>query len=327
MPAITYNFIIEQGSDFELRFQYNDAANNPINLALDSTEVVFTLVPDSGSVSRFSTKDNLSYQADKHSLSATDKGAITLKFNSEYTNNFTFATADYDLDVIVLDNNVVGNTRISTGTITLLNRLSTYPTSSVSDNTDEGNTGGNTDNGVVIDSENLCSPAECSDLDVYSVVYNGSGLIISDSINTTTVSGAVSTSDTREIENIELSINKLNHTSVQDLQLLLAPPSGDVILLSANDKISNYVSDFSFMFSNKADTDTYLYNVNNGYYCNIFDKTNLINYNNESLLSSFNHLIGSTGIIGDWHLIIRDTDPLGSGYIDAWKLVITYKPE
>jgi subtilisin-like proprotein convertase family protein len=141
------------------------------------------------------------------------------------------------------------------------------------------------------------------------------------------VSGSVTSSDIREIENVELSINRLNHTSVQDLQFLLAPPSGDKILLSANDKITNYSGNFSFMFSNKATPDTYLYNVANGYYCNILDKTDLVNYHNENLLYSFDHLIGTSGLVGDWNLIIRDTDPMGSGYIDSWKLILTYKPE
>jgi subtilisin-like proprotein convertase family protein len=330
MPAITYNFIVEQGSDFELRFQYNDAANNPINLSSSNNEAIFSLIPDSGSNLRFSSSDNLNYQIHKHSLSADDQGFITLKFNSAFTNDFTFTTATYDLDVIILSNNIAGNTRIATGTITLLPRISTYPQFDVTADPGSGDTGGgdNNDggNGSVVDADNLCSPTECSDLDVYSVVYTGSGLTIPNTFNSV-VSGYVNTIDMREIENVELSINKLDHTSVQDLQLLLAPPSGDKILLSANDKIGNYVPNFSFMFSNKASNDTYLYNVANGYYCNILDKTSLVNYNNETLLSSFDHLIGVSGLTGDWNLIVRDTDPVGSGYIDGWKLVVTYKPE
>lgn len=327
MPAIIYNFIVEQGSDFELKFQYSDVANNPINLS--TSRVVFTLIPGTGDSLRFSSFDNLNYQTDRYVLTADDKGFITLRLNSLFTNNFIFTTAVYDLDVITFNNNIAGNVRIATGTITILPRISTYPEFDATADPGSGDTGGGDNdggNGSVVDVDNLCSPTECSNLDVYSIVYVGSRLIIPNTFNSS-VSGYVNVTDSREIENVELSINRLNHSSVQDLQLLLSPPSGDKILLSANDKISNYVPNFSFMFSNKASNDTYLNNVTNGYYSNILDKTDLVNYNNETLLSSFNTLIGVSGLIGDWHLIIRDTDPVGSGYIDEWKLVITYKPE
>ena len=127
------------------------------------------------------------------------------------------------------------------------------------------------------------------------------------------------------IENIELAINKLAHSSPQDIAFLLAPPSGSKILLSANHKIVNNNNNFSFMFSNKATATSYLHNISNGGLCNIYDKTSSYKYNNENLLYSFDHLF-DTSTTGVWTLYAKDTDPLSSGSLDSWKLIVTYKP-
>jgi subtilisin-like proprotein convertase family protein len=139
-------------------------------------------------------------------------------------------------------------------------------------------------------------------------------------------SGSIITYDTRGIENIELVINNLNHNSPQDLQMFLCPPSGNKILLAANHKIPQNSGNFSFMFSNKAPVDKYLHNVTNGGLCNIYNKTSVINYSNESLDYSFNHLCSGSSITGTWNLLIRDTDPISSGSIGGWKLIVTYIP-
>ena len=168
----------------------------------------------------------------------------------------------------------------------------------------------------------MCLPYDCVELDVYSVVYAGSGLNIND---LSTSSGSITSTDTRMIENIELAINKLAHSSPQDIAFLLAPPSGNKILLSANHKIVNNNNNFSFMFSNKATATSYLHNISNGGLCNIYDKTSSYKYNNENLLYSFDHLF-DTSTTGVWTLYAKDTDPLSSGSLDSWKLIVTYKP-
>lgn len=80
------------------------------------------------------------------------------------------------------------------------------------------------------------------------------------------------------------------------------------------------------MFSNKANNTDYLHNTTNGGLINIYDKRSNINFSNETLLSSFDHLFG-VPVTGTWSLIVKDTDPIGSGIIDSWKLILTHAPE
>lgn len=332
MPAIDYNFIVEQGSDFNLNFQYNDENNNPIDLS--NKCVVLQIKPDGGDyIYTFSSQQPVTYDTYGYSLTSSDNGLINFKLSAGYTDSeFTFDTAVYDLDIIS-DTTILKNIRLANGIVTIKKRnisllnfcpagdnpktpvVTPVPTGSTSPTVTP------TPTGVVF--EDLCSATDCLNTDIYSVVYYGSGLTVNDNA----ISGYLTTSDTRIIENIELVIDKLKHSSPQDLQLFLAPPSGNKILLSANHKIPNYNSNgFSFMFSNKASPSCYLHNVVNGDLCNIYDKTNIVKYSNETLLNSFDHLFNHS-LTGNWNLIIRDTDPLSSGSIDSWKLVVTYSPE
>lgn len=331
MPAANYNFIIEQGSDFVLNFQYNDQNNNPINLS--SKCIVLQWITDDGTIKQvFSSGANANYDINDWSIVGDNTGAIRFRIAANLTKTFNFNTAIYDLDIITPGDRL-RNIRLATGVITLAKRnmdlldicpvnidtLIGLTTPTVTDNlptltpTITATAGG---------SEDLCLPEDCLNLDIYSVVYPGSGLNIPD---LSVASGYVTTTDTRPIENIELAINKLKHNSPSDLWFMLAPPSGDTILLSANSKITSFNNNFSFMFSNKANPDNYLHNISNGGLCNIYNKTDKINYSNQALNSGFNHLFGAS-VTGNWTLVIKDTDPVGSGLIDSWKLIITYSP-
>lgn len=338
MSAVNYNFIIEQGSEFNLQFQYNDAANNSINLA-DNKCVILQIVPENQPASSglvFSSKAITNYELDKWSLEADDKGLIKFRLGSNYTSGILYSAAKYDLDVVsTVDLNK--NVRLAYGTITIQQRQTSYPIVTTStnpnnnannnnnNNTNNNNTGSGGDSTPSTPvSDDLCYATSCTNLDIYSVIYNGSGISLTD--DSIPVSGYVVTSDARKIENIELVINNLNHNSPQDLQFFLAPPSGNKVLLSANQKIPNYSSNFSYMFSNKSAPSAFLHNISKGDMCNIYDKTGIVKYSSENLNSSFNHLFNQSGITGNWNLIIRDTDPVGSGYIDGWKLIITYIP-
>lgn len=337
MPAVNYNFVIEQGSDFTLSFKYNDANGNPVNL---SGKCVVIQWQAAGISYNFSSLANSFYEIDGYSMTSDDSGTIIFKLSAGITRNFNFDTALYDLDIRETNGgSLLSNIRLCTGTITLLKRNFSLPIDcptgqAIKDNNitptptaptetlPSGITPTPTNTSTQPQFEDLCLPDDCINLDIYSTVYTGGRLIIPD---LATVSGTVSTTDTRQIENIELAINKLQHQNPSDLIFLLNPPSGNKILLSANNKIPSYNNNFSFMFSNKAASGDYLYNINNGGICKINNKSNLINYNNESLLYSFDHLLGAS-LTGDWTLIAKDTDPLGSGIVDSWKLIITYIP-
>jgi subtilisin-like proprotein convertase family protein len=331
MVAVNYNFDIEKGSDFEISFIYTDENGTPVNLNFDRC-VKFSL---SGIDSNFSssyineTLDPINNNPISI-LTADSSGVITLKLSAIETNKYNFDTAIYDLDVSL--SNSPYNKRLSTGLINIINR--NFPLV-ISDNIIEcsavssdqnGDTPGPTPTPPPSDIVDFCLPYDCVVPDLFADTYNASGFFIQDfNQNSTISSGSVTVTNTGIISNVELAINGLSHNHPSDLIFILAPPSGDKILLSANHKILNYNNNFSFMFSNKADTDKYLFNITNGNFCNIYDKTSLINYNNENLLSSFDHLFGSS-VTGIWTLIAKDTDPVGSGSINSWKLVITTEP-
>lgn len=337
MPAANYNFVMEQGSDFAIDFVYYDENGNPVDLTGKCVVFQFQFSGTflEGECSRYvmSSQANTNYETDNWSVVVNNEGKISIKIAAEITKTFNKTSAIYDLDVISETNNL-RNIRLAAGVITLVTRnFSNTSVSNCPNNIDPcaqifvpnptvtpttTGEGGNTPTPTEI--TDLCLPYDCLDLDVYSMVYDGGSLVLTDS---SAVSGIVTTTDTRVIENIELAINKLSHSSPEDIQLFLAPPSGDKILLSANHKITNYSNNFTFMFSNKASVGKYLYNATNGDSINIYDKTNVVKYSNENLLSSMSHLFNNS-LTGVWTLIARDTDPLSSGTIDSWKLIITH---
>lgn len=337
MPAAIYNFPIEQGSDFSITFVYRDENSNPVDLT--GKCVIFQFAFEGnlevGQCLKyvFSSQANSNYDTDNWSLAADTDGNITIKISAEITKTFTAATALYDLDIVSQTDNL-RNIRLATGTITIVSRNFSnrnlvgcpinidpcYETFDIITSPTPTPTGEITPTPIVTDSNDLCLPYDCLDIDLYSMVYSGSTLTIGDY---STVSGSITTTDTRNIENIEVAINKLSHPYPADLQLLLCPPSGDKILLSANHKITNYNNNFTFMFSNKASAGKYLYNASNGDSINIYNKTDIVNYDNENLLYSFEHLFNSS-VTGVWSLIVRDTDPVGTGTINSWKLIVTH---
>lgn len=330
MAAVNFNFDIEKESDFTISFIYNGPDGNPIDLS--DKCVILSLSGADGSIRRYSSRALADYSTNGWSLTADNNGTIIWSASASETGSFNFTNAVYDLDVKEIGTIKLNNVRISEGLINILQRnivlvdsscpssldaLESTPPPPTSTDPDPTPV---TATPTVTDPTDFCLPYDCGPLDLFSTVYSGSGLVLND---LSTTSGSVTVSNTGVISNIELAINKLSHQSPSDLVFLLAPPSGDKILLSANSKITNFNNNFSFMFSNKAPNDIYPYNVPNGQVCNILDKRNVINYNNENLHASFDHLFGAS-LTGVWDLLVSDTDPLGSGIIDSWKLIITY---
>ena len=327
MAAATYNFAIEKGSDFDITFKYND--ENGIGKDLSGLCVFLRLKAGTPPIEIvFSTATGASLQGDLGYLfTANNLGVIRLQIASKITETFTFDSYIYDLDIfeIVASTALKKNIRLSTGTIAITKRNFDLLTSCTPPTPSGGNNTNTTtpSTPTIPDSNDLCLP-DCLDIDdVYSVVYSGSGIVINDNQNN---SGIISTNDSRSIENIELAINGLRHSSPQDITFLLAAPSGNEILLSSNGKISNYVNGFSFMFSNKAPDTSFLNNISNGGLCRIKDKTAITTFNSGSLNPGFSHLFNHS-VTGNWSLLVNDNDIGASGSIDSWKLVVTYTPE
>jgi subtilisin-like proprotein convertase family protein len=135
------------------------------------------------------------------------------------------------------------------------------------------------------------------------------------------------------INNLEITVNNLKHDNPQDLVMILMPPSGDGILLSAYNKINNYssTSGLNFTFSNKATSGVYLHNRSvNDLYMNIYDKTSIYNMSHypvpEAVLTADLSSVNGLSSAGYWSLLIQDQDAGGSGTIDGWNMIVTYPP-
>lgn len=306
MAATAHSFVIEQGSDFKITFQYIDESGN--NIDLTNWCVVLQWKTNQEELYVFSNKSN----SNDYSLTADSTGKIILQIPARTTLLYDFDNAVYDLDLQETTeqyfNSGLQTYRLVTGNIGIIKRNIPVNLQACSETFQNPN-----------DLEDSCNII-CSQSDIYSVTYDGSAINI---IDNGVVSGVINVNDNRTIENVEVIISNLNHASPQDLTLLLAPPSGNKILLSANNKIKNYRSNFTFGFSNKALPNLYLNEVNNGGICNIQNKTGIVKYNNENLTASIDHLIGYS-INGNWSLIVRDSDIGASGSIGSWKLIITY---
>ena len=333
MPAAIFNFPIEQGSDFIITFQYNDENNIPIDLSSKCVVLRWTQSDGGGKIFSSTVPASLENEDSGYSLVANALGSITLQISAQKTKLYTFTNATYDLDIIENIGALKKNTRLSTGIVSIIPRNFSVITdcAALSLNPDVPAptpvvtaTTGITPTPTITSSPiiDLCMPEDCLELDIYSVVYSGSGLSINDNSNN---SGTINTTDNRRIENIEVAINGLSHPSPTDLSFFLVPPSGDTVLLAANSKISNYQPGFSFMFSNKAIGDKYLHNVSHGGLCNIIDKTDIVKFDNKTLAPVFDGLFNYSNT-GDWALYVNDNDIGSSGSISSWKLIVTYIP-
>lgn len=327
MAAVTNNFVLEQGSDFSISFQYNDENGNGLDLS-DSC-VLLRWKQNDNNEKAFSSQSNSSLSNGGYTLSSTNSGRIELLISSEKTKEYIFDSAIYDLDVIQTVNSIKKNIRLSTGQIAVIKRNFAVETdcSKFSANPDVAVTSSSTNltptpTPTVTESADLCLPEDCIELDLYSVVYTGSGVSFTDYQDSTS---DISVSNTGLITNVEVAVNGLRTSYPQDLTLILQPPSGNKILLSSSNKITNYSNPFSFMFSNKAASGSYLNNITNGGLCNITDKTSYVKYNADTLSVNLTGLV-NTRTTGVWSLRAIDRDAIGSGSIDSWKLILTYEP-
>lgn len=350
MAAATYNFFIEQGSFFEITFQYLDVNGNPIDL---TNYCIRLRMKDNNNFVRLYSS---SVQCENYTLSKNIDGNITWSLPAFSTKDFIFSSAVYDLDV---SENSVDNRRIATGRIEIIpnnfSDCSSGNTSKICSSCetiscdDSNGFGVAASGGGIVPSEEqptptptppVVSPCDiiqedfcgylCQGMDMFAKMYSGSSINIPDN---GMISGTINIPDTGIITNIEFAVDKLTHSHPQDLSMILVPPSGNKILLSSHNKIKNYntASGLSFAFSNKAIPNIYLNNRNtNDYYLNILDKTDNYkfstdNINYENLDVSITGLVGHS-CSGNWSLIIKDEDIGSSGSVSGWHMLITYEP-
>jgi len=304
MPAVQYDFPIESGSATEITFRYLNTDSTLIDIS--NYAVFLRWRTNTGQVYTFSNcEKTLDYSL------TTNNGYVVFKLPAKTTQNYSFTSAVYDLELQQPNEQYSGSgytlERIVYGTITIIQK-----------------------NVPVQVPLELCKPQipedSCIDmccdariLDPFSYSYSGERIDILD--NSSGIS-TINVYDSGVVENIEVSLNNLNHSSPQDLRIVLQPPNGNKILLAGHNKIQNNKPDFNFTFSNKASQNTYLYNVANFGYTNILNKTSIVKLNDETLESSLDELIGIIPV-GNWSLIIFDDDVPVSGYLESWNLILT----
>ena len=306
MPAAVHNFTLEQGSAFEIVFEFINSNNIPIDLT--NWCALLQWVESDGGTLVFNTN----YDGDNYRMFVDSLGKITLQIPARITKDYNFTTAVYDLDLQEPNEQYVNSGlktyRLSTGIVTLLARNTPVITTDCANLNSDFNL-------------DACSIG-CENLDPYSIVYDGSTIVINDNASNTS---SVTTSDTRLIESIDVAIYGLSHPSPQDLIFILKSPNNALnsVLLSANSKIANYRPGFSFVFSDRAPVGVSLNNVMNNKSCRITDKSSRVSIVGFTTSASFTHLLG-TSTAGQWTLHVIDSDIGASGSIESWKLIITY---
>ena len=127
MAAAKYDFNIEQGSSFTISFTYKDSTNTVVNISNWCARIIMT-TSDNQTITYNSGITSSSY---KMSLDGPT-GKITLLLPAITTNNFTFKTAKYDLELESDDVLYSGGgnytNRILYGVITIVKRISNNST-------------------------------------------------------------------------------------------------------------------------------------------------------------------------------------------------------
>ena len=310
MPAASFSFQLEQGSDFQIVFRYLDSSSNPVNLT--NMHVLLRFQDNNGVDYSF---DNITETSD-YSLTTTSDGLITFTIPAKITDTYPFSSAQYELDIQEPNEVFAGagtkSNRILFGSISVLARLLTPPTRS---------------DLTIFPAENkLCSPVLMSD----AVVYEGGSLTITDN---SVVNNSITVADTRNIKHLEVGIEGLNHTNIQDLNIFLTCPTSvlaanNAILLVGSEKFNQYTPGFSFIISDRAESTTSAYSVVDGGMFKSTDKTDHIRFKisstEQTLHHSFSSVIGDAAN-GDWTLYISDHDKNASVFISGWKLYITFE--
>lgn len=124
MPAAKYDFNIEQGSSFKLSLVYKNNDNSIKDLTGWCARL--TWITDEGVTQTFSSK-NLDYSLYKFSVLGSE-GKLLLQMPASLTNNFTFESAKYDLEIESPNEMYTGGgneiIRILYGTVKILQRYS-----------------------------------------------------------------------------------------------------------------------------------------------------------------------------------------------------------
>lgn len=123
MAAGEYNFDIEQGSSFSISFTYKDSNKVVVDISNWCARMILT-TSDNQTITYSSGNEDSTY---KMSLDGPN-GKISLLLPASTTNNFSFKTAKYDLELesddLLYSSGGNYTDRILYGTITIVKRNS-----------------------------------------------------------------------------------------------------------------------------------------------------------------------------------------------------------
>lgn len=95
MSASKYDFTIEQGSSFKFALVYKDSDGNPVDLTNWCARLIWTT---NNNITQTFITTNTDYTIYKFTIEPLN-GRLVLMIPPETTNNFSFNTAKYDLEL------------------------------------------------------------------------------------------------------------------------------------------------------------------------------------------------------------------------------------
>lgn len=275
MAATEYNFTIEQGTIFAIDFRYLNSSQVPIDIS--NYCVIMRIKPLDGintDLITLSTTGNTTTPQYSFRI-VPNQGRIQLRIPAETTNSYTWAQADYELEVASPDLFYTGGSRIIKrllqGKITLRQRLipsEFIPTCTVSEDGSGEVFGAELDlaSYSILDS---CVGSPCEFIGGNAVIYSMTNtatdsptmylqdMVLANDENPYGKSNpfplSVTATESRIIERIDVFFDGFTHSNPTDVRLLLAHNGSGVLLLDKN-KFSdnNRPRNLSFVLSDYA---------------------------------------------------------------------------
>jgi hypothetical protein len=124
MAASKYDFAIEQGTSFKISLVYKDGNGNPVDLTDWCARLIWKT--NTNNTQSFSS-ENTNYSLYKFTIDGIN-GKLTLMIPASVTNNYSFNTAKYDLELQSPDDLYSGGGKYTIkllfGTISVIKRFS-----------------------------------------------------------------------------------------------------------------------------------------------------------------------------------------------------------
>mgnify|MGYP006294620247 CR=1 FL=1 len=124
MAASKYDFAIEQGTSFKISLIYKDGNGNPVDLTDWCARIIWKT--NTNNIQSFSS-ENTNYSLYKFTIDGIN-GKLTLMIPASVTNNYSFNTAKYDLELQSPDDLYNGGGKYTLkllfGTVSIIKRFS-----------------------------------------------------------------------------------------------------------------------------------------------------------------------------------------------------------